>query len=143
MSTPQQSRGFHRTMSSPPEDTPPEPLSNDIGSKKTKRRISMLPKIGGGSSNKSPSKLSSSSKGRKRIPTLDRDNSAVAMGKLTNDPREEMMMTKKNTTIDDNVNNSGHKKRSKEKGSSKGGRDKGGDNRANMMRDMQQNSKFY
>jgi len=68
MSTPQQSRGFHRTMSSPPEDTPPEPISNDIG-KKMKRR-SMLPKIGGGGSSKSPSKLSSSSKGRRRRPTL-------------------------------------------------------------------------
>ena len=138
MSTPQQSRGFHRTMSSPPEDTPPEPLSNDVG-KKTKRRISMLPKIGGGSS-KSPSKLSSSSKGRKRIPTLDRDNSAVAMGKLTNDPREEMMM---NTDTVDNINSSGHKKRGKEKAGSRKGRDKGGDNRTNMMRDMQQNSKYY
>jgi len=128
-------------MSSPPEDTPPEPISNDIG-KKTKRR-SMLPKIGGGSSSKSPSKLSSSSKGRRRRPTLDRDNSAVAMGKLTNDPREEMRMTKKNTadTVD-NVNNSGHKKRSKEKVGSR--RDKGGgDNRVNMMRDMQQNSKLF
>ena len=126
-------------MSSPPEDTPTEPISNDIG-KKTKRRISMLPKIGGGSS-KSPSKLSSTSKGRRRRLTLDRDNCAVAMGKLTNDPREEMMM---NTDKVDNINNSGHKnRRSKEKGSSKGGRDKGGDNRANMMRDMQQNSKYY
>ena len=141
MSTHQQSRGLHRAMSNPPEDTPPEPLSNDVGSKKPKRRISMLPKIGGGS-NKSPSKLSSSSsKGRRRRPTLDRDNSAVAMGKLTNDPREEMMMNTDDTV---DINNSGHKKRSKEKaGSSKGGRDKGGDNRANMMRDMQQNSKYY
>ena len=142
-------RDFRRYNSSPPlGDESPTPLSFEG----TKRRMSAVKMFGGRHNKKdkdgglsssdererrSSSKKKSIRSGRLKGPSLERENSAVCVGSLVRDPREEIEPTHDNNHIHnhiDNHNNNHNNSGSSNRRSRKGGHTSRGD-RPTMERD--------